>query len=93
MIAARRRKMPEVRMEAWRPAAVKGAIYRNKIMHFKEPIPTTGGSCHKVNRQEEWALRNFFSTGEAICRFCFRLASDLNGEVFVVRVLFVRVGS
>jgi len=69
--------------QPWKPAAVKGAIYRNKIMHFKEPIETGGFKRHSGNRVDDWALKNFFSTGEAICRFCFRLASDTSG-VFVI---------
>lgn len=67
--------------EDWKPAKVGGAIYGNKILHFKDPIATTGP---RKARSSEWVLEHFFNTGEAICRFCFKMASGANGVVFVV---------
>lgn len=65
----------------WQPARVRGTIYRNKIS--KQKIV----GLQRTQRAQDWAQRNvdnFFQTGEAICRFCFQLASDADTEVFVV---------
>lgn len=72
--------------DKWRPAKVQGAIYGNRILHFKDPIPTTG---RPTERTDEWILQHFFNTGEAICRFCFRVASSADGIVFVVNMIYV----
>lgn len=69
---------------SWKPAEVRGAIYRNKIVHFKDPIPTSG--TLRTARTNEWVLNHFFQTGEAICRFCFKMANGSNGLVFVVSI-------
>lgn len=77
-------KRPQLAADGWRPAEVRGAIYGNKILHFKDPIRTTGT---RTPRSNEWVLNHFFSTGEAICRFCFKMASGTNDVVFVVSVV------